>query len=105
VSLGEPSPLVSVTVTHTGSRKGREVVQVYFKPDALEQPVRLVGWAGVDLSPAESARIQVQTDARVWRRWNAQNLTWDVLGTGQLMIARGLGDTRATLEVPSELRR
>jgi beta-glucosidase len=51
-------------------------VQVYFKPDALEQPVRLVGWAGVDLSPAESARIQVQTDARVWRRWNAQNLTW-----------------------------
>jgi beta-glucosidase len=106
VEHGGQSPAVSVTVTNTGSRRGREVVQVYFKPDAPEQPVRLVGWASVEAAPGESRRAQVQTDARMWRRWHTQESTWDVPDArGRLIIARGLGDIRATLELPSDLRR
>ena len=32
------------TVTNTGIRESREVVQVYFEPADPDQPVRLVGW-------------------------------------------------------------
>lgn len=91
---------VSVTVTNTGSRHSREVVQVYFQPVETDQPVRLVGWSSINLSPGVSQRVQVETDRRMWRRWNTEASTWQTLsGIGQLIIARGLGDVRATLTV------
>jgi beta-glucosidase len=89
---------VFVTVTNTGSRHSREVVQVYFQPVETDQPVRLVGWSSINLSPGVSQRVQVETDRRMWRRWNTEASTWQTLsGRGQLIIARGLGDVRATL--------
>jgi beta-glucosidase len=100
---GADSPSVSVTVTNTGSRNSREVVQVYFQPTAKDQPVRLVGWTSVTAAAGQSVRAQVQTDARMWRRWNTDNAAWDAIdGGGQLLIARGLGDIRATLELPND---
>jgi beta-glucosidase len=89
---------VSVTVTNTGLRPSREVVQIYFQPATVDQPVRLVGWAPVTASAGESVRANVMTDARMWRRWNTTSSSWGVIGGGgQLLIARGLGDVRATL--------
>jgi beta-glucosidase len=100
VERTEPSPVVSLTVTNTGSRPSREVVQVYFQPEASDQPVRLVGWASVDAAADESARVTVQTDARMWRRWNTRSAAWEPLpANGRLLIARGLGDVRATLSI------
>ena len=86
-----------------GSRNSREVVQVYFQPTATDQSVRLVGWASVTAAAGQSVRAQVQTDARMWRRWNTDKAAWDAIeGGGQLLIARGLGDIRATVELPND---
>jgi beta-glucosidase len=95
---GSDRPGVAVTVTNTGERASREVVQVYLRPADPRQPVRLAGWRAVDVAPGESARVEVATDPRMWRRWDAG--TWDMLPVaGQLLLARGLGDVRATLEL------
>ena len=95
------APTVSVTVTNTGTRPSREVVQVYFKPAEAGQPVRLVGWQTVTVEPGASQTVQVTPDTRMWRRWNPTTHTWSQLsGAGQLLIARGLGDIRATINLP-----
>jgi beta-glucosidase len=89
---------VSVPVTNTGSRESREVVQVYLEPAAPDQPVRLVGWTAVTAAPGETVEVQVDTHARLWRRWDAEAGRWDALPAGgRLLVARGLGDVRATL--------
>jgi beta-glucosidase len=62
LQMGGDAPTVSVTVTNTGSRDSREVVQVYFQPTAADQPVRLVGWTSVSAAPGQSVRAQVQTE-------------------------------------------
>jgi beta-glucosidase len=98
VEMTACAPRVSVTVKNTGARRSREVVQVYFKPTEPDQSVRLVGARSVTVDPGETARVQVETDARMWRRWNTRTASWDVLrGGGGLIVARGLGDIRATL--------
>lgn len=94
-----PAPRVQVTVTNTGTRPSREVVQVYLDPQVPDQPVRLVGWAAASAAPGESVRVEVATDARLWRRWDAVTGAWGRLPEGgRLLVARGLGDVRA--EVP-----
>jgi beta-glucosidase len=96
---GARSPAVAVTVTNTGSRASREVVQVYFQPAEADQPVRLVGWRAVDAAAHQSMTVEIDTDARLWRRWDTPNGTWDTLTGGQLLIARGLGDIRTTIDL------
>jgi beta-glucosidase len=92
------SPGVTVTIANTGTRASREVVQVYFRPAERDQPIRLVGWEGATVAPGESARLIVATDRRLWRRWDSETGQWDVLAPGgELLLARGLGDIRATL--------
>jgi beta-glucosidase len=94
------SPGVAVTVTNTGSRDSREVVQVYFEPAEPGQPVRLVGWRSVTAAPGQPVPVQVRTDPRLWRRWDGATGTWTGLsGAGQLHVARGLGDIRCTLKL------
>ncbi|HET6530399.1 MAG TPA: glycoside hydrolase family 3 C-terminal domain-containing protein [Actinoplanes sp.] len=96
---GDP-PGVTVTVSNTGRRESREVVQVYFAPAERDQPVRLVGWTAVTVAAGESARVTVPTDGRMWRRWDERTDGWGRLGPGgELLIARGLGDIRVTLPV------
>ena len=92
------APAVSVTVTNTGSRDSREVVQVYFQPADHEEPVRLVGWQGIEVPAGGSTRVTVTADARMWRRWDVATGTWGSVGAGgELLLARGLGDIRATV--------
>jgi beta-glucosidase len=96
--LGGSSPAVSVPVTNTGSRTSREVVQVYLRPAAATEPVRLVGWSAVTAEPGETVTVGIDTDARLWRRWDTDANGWGALEPGgELLIARGLGDVRATL--------
>jgi beta-glucosidase len=91
---------VEVTVTNTGARRSREVVQVYLEPTEADQPVRLVGWEAVEVAPGGSATVTVTGDARMWRRWDTAAGTWGRLAPGgRLLVARGLGDVRATLDL------
>jgi beta-glucosidase len=92
------TPAVTATVTNTGSRPSREVVQLYFRPAERDEPVRLVGWRSIAVAPGQAARVTVPADARLWRTWNTDTNSWDRLGRGgELLIARGLGDIRATI--------
>jgi beta-glucosidase len=89
---------VTVPVTNTGDRPSREVVQVYLEPADSGQPVRLVGWSAVTVEPGATASVRVDPDDRLWRRWDGTAGRWERLSPGgRLLVARGLGDVRATL--------
>ncbi|HEX6888711.1 MAG TPA: glycoside hydrolase family 3 C-terminal domain-containing protein [Candidatus Nanopelagicales bacterium] len=54
---------VTVTVTNAGSRAGAEVVQVYLGvPVAGQPPLRLVGFAKVQLAPGASEQVTITVD-------------------------------------------
>ena len=87
---------VTLTVKNTGARDSREVVQLYFEPADPAEPVRLVGWQGVDVPAAGSTRLTVRTDPRMWRKWDVASGSWGSVGEGgEILVARGLGDIRA----------
>jgi beta-glucosidase len=93
-----PAPTVGVRIRNTSERTSREVVQVYLQPTEDDEPVRLVGWTAVDVAAGQSAEVEVVTDARMSRRWDAAAEGWTTLDAGgQLLVARGLGDIKATL--------
>jgi beta-glucosidase len=97
---------VTVTVENTGSRTGREVVQVYLGPDTGVdgETVRLAGWAAADaVAPGERRTVRVALDPRVLRRWAGSG--WEPMPGGRLLVARGLGDVRLALERPVPVAR
>jgi beta-glucosidase len=98
LSVAGDAPLVAVSLRNNGDRASREVVQVYFAPADPDQPVRLVGWAWVDVAAGATTEVTVACDARMWRRWDTVAGRWDLIdGAGELLIARGLGDVRVRL--------
>jgi beta-glucosidase len=98
VDVATPSPRVGVRLTNMGFRESREVVQVYLRPAEPDQPVRLVGWTGALVPAGGSVPVEVTTDPRMWRRWDTSANAWTSLAPGgELLLARGLGDVRATL--------
>ena len=100
LSDDDGSPTVLIPVTNIGDRAGREVVQVYLQPAEPDQPVRLVGWQDVTTEPGETAPVSVRTDPRMWRRWDDDAGGWTRLAPGgQLLVARGLGDVRASVDL------
>ena len=65
---------VSVGVTNTGPRHGKQVVQVYLsRPDStVERPVRwLAGFLPVWLDPGSSTVVDVPVDVRAFAHWDA----------------------------------
>lgn len=96
----EPDLLVSVDVTNTSERDSRETVQVYLDPAEEDQPIRLVGYQGVDVPPETTVTVYVACDERLRRRWNEAAGCWGSLARGgQLVVARGLGDIRARVSL------
>jgi len=64
-----------VQVRNTGSRPGREVVQVYAsRPDsAVERPAKwLVGFATVDADPGETVTVGILIPERAFQHWAGQ---------------------------------
>ena len=94
---------VSATVTNTGQRGGREVVQVYvtdpqcsvFRPEA-----ELKGCAVVSLEPGQSGRVDISLDARAFSFWHPTLGRWVIEG-GRFGIRVGSSsrDIRLTTEV------
>jgi beta-glucosidase len=85
---------VTIPVTNTGKRGGREIVQVYLRPET--EPTRLIGWAAIDAAAGETVEVEVQCDARAQRVWTGSG--WQFLArTGEILVARGLGDVRSSI--------
>jgi len=92
---------VAVTVRNTGSRAGREVVQVYAsRPEsAVDRPARwLAGFAVASAAPGESVTVRVPVPARAFEHWTGDGWVREP-GTFTLHVGRSVADTPLTLEV------
>ncbi|HET8979744.1 MAG TPA: glycoside hydrolase family 3 C-terminal domain-containing protein [Solirubrobacteraceae bacterium] len=90
VPAGAPAE-VAVEIRNTGSRRSREVVQVYAsRPDsALDRPARwLAGFAPVSADPGETVCARVPLAARVFEHWDAERGRWAV-EAGQFHLGAG----------------
>jgi beta-glucosidase len=94
---------VKVRVRNTGTRPGREVVQVYAsRPDsAVERPTRwLAGFAVATASPDQEVTVEVTVPARSLAHWDREAHAWSIeQGLFHLAIGRSYGDQRLTTEL------
>ncbi|WP_406512045.1 glycoside hydrolase family 3 protein [Streptomyces sp. NBC_00161] len=106
-SLEVTATTARVRVTNTGSRPGREVVQVYLAPaatpDAAERPASwLAAFAGVEAGPGESVEAEIALPARAFEIWDEEARGWQRIGGAyEVRASHAHGDTRltATLEI------
>jgi beta-glucosidase len=80
-----------VTLRNTGTRPGKQVVQVYAsRPgSALERPAQvLAGYAVVRAEPGETVEVEVPVDPRTLRHWDVETRTWQV-EPGELVLRTG----------------
>jgi beta-glucosidase len=84
---------VSVKVTNTGRKAGREVVQLYVGVNkcALKRPVReLKGFAKTKLlKPGESEIVSFELDSRAFAHWNEETKAYvHYTGEYEIQIAK-----------------
>lgn len=91
---------VTVRVTNTGDRRGREVVQLYAAPltPDPDRPVRwLAGFAVVEADPGESVAAVIDVPARTYEIWDGG---WRAVpGEYVLEAGRSYGDRRLSVTV------
>ncbi|MEU1898601.1 glycoside hydrolase family 3 C-terminal domain-containing protein [Nocardiopsis dassonvillei] len=95
-----------LTVTNTGDRAGREVVQFYVaKPDSAvsRAPRELKGFTGVTLEPGRSERVSVLLSREDLAYWEVRADRWVVEG-GEYVVSAGASsrDLRATAAIAVE---
>ena len=85
--------LVHVPVTNTGSRTGREIVQVYLarKDSSIDRPVRwLAGFSEVRLAAGGAGSVEVRIPATAFRHYDHG---WHVeAGAYQVLVGRHVED-------------
>lgn len=92
---------VAVTVTNTGERAGREVVQAYVSVDqsaVVRVPRELKGFADVTLEPGASGRVEIQIPTSELAFWSLADDAW-VVETGSYTVAVGSSSRDLALEV------
>ncbi|MFI1253724.1 glycoside hydrolase family 3 protein [Streptomyces netropsis] len=96
-----------VRVRNTGSRPGREVVQIYLAVppgDGTHRPARrLAGFASVEAGPGETAEAVIALDPRAFEVWDDEAADWRrIPGTYTAEAGRSIADRRLTapVEVP-----
>ncbi|MFJ8021480.1 beta-glucosidase [Streptomyces sp. NPDC096311] len=80
---GPAEASAAVTVTNTGTRAGKYVVQVYVSTDAgpVRRPQRtLAAFAKVHLEPAQTRTVQLALDRRTFAYWDLSHARWVVPG-------------------------
>jgi beta-glucosidase len=88
-----------VVVRNTGSRPGREVVQIYAGPAEPDQtrPARwLAGFAGITAEPGQSATVTVGLPQRAFQIWHDGGWT-TIPGTYVIEAAHSLDDIRLAI--------
>ncbi|MDR6687839.1 beta-glucosidase [Arthrobacter sp. 1088] len=92
--------VVHVPVKNTGTRTGREVVQVYLERigSAVERPVRwLAGYAGTHLAPAGTDSVEVRIPAKAFAHYDGG---WQFeRGSFRLLVGRHVADSFQTLDI------
>lgn len=100
---GGPGTAVRVSVRNTGSRPGKQVVQVYLaRPgSSVDRPVRwLAGFAVVRAEPGETITADIPLPAQAFRHWDAARHGWDVeFGTFEVSIGFSCADIRGTTSI------
>lgn len=98
---------VAVTVTNTGDRAGKEVVQVYVgapSAEVVRPPRELRDFAKVALEPGAAQRVEFRLGERAFARWSASRHRW-VVDPGTAEIAVGPSSRvlplRATVPMPA----
>ncbi|MDO4283956.1 MAG: glycoside hydrolase family 3 C-terminal domain-containing protein [Eubacteriales bacterium] len=77
----EDTLTVRVSVTNTGSRAGKEVVQLYIgnaKGDTVRPLRELRDYAKVELQPGETKEVSFTLGKRAFAEWNEQAGDWSV---------------------------
>jgi beta-glucosidase len=95
----------TVTVTNTGPRAGKQVVQVYAsRPDSgIERPMRwLVGFAPVSVDAGSSATATISIPARAFADWSVEDGGWHY-ESGQFNVHAGSSVSRLPLLAPLTL--
>ncbi len=101
----------SVTVTNTGDRAGREVVQAYVsiaESKVVRVPRELKGFADVTLAPGESSRVEIVIGRDELTYWSVADGAWSLeSGAYTVHVGSSSRDLRlaATAEVVGDARR
>ena len=94
---------VTVTVRNSGTRAGREVVQVYASraDSRVQRPHRwLVGSAVVDVAPGEVTQAVATLGDHSFRNWDSSTHAWTTEpGRYQLHAGRSVNDTPLSAEL------
>lgn len=97
-----------VRLTNTGTRPGRETVQIYLAPVAtafdgaqsatVERPASwLAGFASVSAGPGESVETEIALPARAFEIWDEEARAWQSIGGAyEVRASHSHGDTRLT---------
>ena len=96
--------LIDITVTNTGKREGKEIVQVYVsKPGDIEVPAKeLVGFAkSGELKPGESELLRIEVKREDLASFDESQSAWITpAGTYTFRIGASSRDIRATMSHP-----
>lgn len=94
---------VACTVTNTGSREGRAVVQVYFALEGTgeDRPVKeLKGFAKVELAPGESRQVIIDIpEAKALGYWSVGADKWATAWGAAVYVGESVRDIRLTADL------
>lgn len=99
-ATGDDSAIAAMTVTNTGSRAGKHVVQVYIAPGEapVQRPVReLRAFAKVALDPGESTRLEIPLGRRAFAYYDVEAARWTV-APGEYTVQIGESATRVVAQ-------
>ncbi|MGW9135683.1 glycoside hydrolase family 3 C-terminal domain-containing protein [Streptomyces sp. NPDC055681] len=107
-ATGPDTARATVTVTNTGERPGKHVVQIYVAAPSrpVNSPAReLRGFTKVALAPGESTIVEVDIDRRAFAYWDITRDDWTVAaGHYQVQLGENAHDILATapLDLPGD---
>ncbi len=98
---------VSVEVTNTGSRRGKEVVQLYIAPPKSELVIRpvheLKGFEKIQLEPGETKTVKFKLDKRSFAYYHVKLKDWYVeSGVYEIQLGQSSRSILAKTEVEVE---
>jgi beta-glucosidase len=106
VIAADAGATVAVRVRNTGSRSGKEVVQVYLSrtESGIDRPVRwLAGFAIVRAAPGFAVVATVHLGPRAFQHWSVPDQSWSTEpGVFRVLVGRSVIDLRLAADIAVE---